>query len=588
MERAATIITLGNASLPTVTSSFDDAFGQHSEFFGKKARARRQARRMERINNRRERRKARQEMRLEKKKRRVEGRAERRAIRSTARQRRRDERSEGKRRRERADLEQEREMNPEEEEGGGQDDGGQDEGGYAPQSRYSEDEEQGNGGQGGYDEEEGGGEDSEEFDGDYDDFDGDYDDFDGDDTDDFDGDYDDFDGDEDTDGFDGEYDDFDGNYEMSDSPVSPPVINPIVADAAQKIEWNLELASRLNDKASMSPSPKITDTIADCQNRVAQLESSMDGYCNFDGDFMSTADGKLKYQFTRGMKPLSIAERKKRWQEVRAARLKARAERNAMRMKNGLPQVQTPVIGAAANPMKAQMMQLRNMYRKQMMQLKMQMVALRKQYLVDASKPKSAQEKLSLKQNFVARRNILKANMVALRKQYIEQVNAAKMQMASLKPQATSSVSGNSEALMQLRNQYRKRITILKMRMVALKKQYLIDAGKNKSVAEKMTLKQQFVIKRNAIKMRMATLKKQYLEKVNALKTPMAAAKPQATSSYTGVIGLDDSMDYDASSTEVKLGFAGNTTSKIPVKSIVIGLAVGALAMYLLRRYKVI
>jgi hypothetical protein len=423
----ATIITLGNRTSSSPTS-FEEAFGEFSEARGR-GRARRQKRRMERIANRRERRKARQEMRLDKKRSRVQARTERRQMRSDSRENRRNQRAEGKRGRERADLEQERELNPEQEE----EQQGGDDGGYAPQGGYDdapqggyddapqggyddapqEDsgyaQEDGGYDDGGYAQEEGGYEEqSDEFDGDYDDFDGD--------------DTDDFDGDEENDGFDGESYEFDGSNEMIDAPYSAKV-NEGVADAAQKIEWNLELASRLKEKQNQNPSAKISDAIDNCNARVVELKSQLDGYCNFEGEFVSDADGKMRFRrkmmARRKRRQKQTPNVKLRGREIMEARRIARAKRNAIRMKQGL----TPV-------------------------------------------------------------------------------------KASLNPQM----------------------------------------GTNKIVIPAKEL----------------------------------------GSNYTGLTGLDDAMAYDASATEIKLGVDGNKTSKIPFKAIAIGVAVGALGIFLLRRYKVI
>jgi hypothetical protein len=409
MERA-TIVTLGNA-VPMTATSFEEAFGEFSEARGR-GRARRQKRKMERITNRKTRRTARQQGRLEKKKSRVEARTQRRTMRADNREQRRAQKSEGKRMRERADLEQEREFAPAEEpqeapqeesgyapQGGGgyaEEQGGyaEEQGGYAPQGGgYAEDE-------GGYAEDEGG---YEEQGGGYDEGYGD------------DGGYAEEGGYEESDGFDGV---IGIDNEMIDVPYSAEV-SQNVADAAKKIEWNLELASRLKEKAKTNPSQKINDAINNCQNRVAQLESSMDGYCNFEGDFTSDAEGKMAYRRYKGGKGLSKQERRARRQEMMLAKKAARRERNAVRKRSGLTPVQ-----------------------------------------------------------------------------------------ADINPQ----ISTNSIVL---------------------------------------------------------------------------PAK-EVGSSATGIIGLDDAMDYDASAYEIKLGADGATTSKIPFKTIAIGLAVGALGVFLLRKYKVI
>lgn len=75
----ARIITLVDNPVETGAVTFEEAFGEQSELRGR-GRARRQARRMDRINKRRERKAAKQEARQERKNRRVEGRNNRRAM----------------------------------------------------------------------------------------------------------------------------------------------------------------------------------------------------------------------------------------------------------------------------------------------------------------------------------------------------------------------------------------------------------------------------------------------------------------------------------------------------------------------------
>jgi len=411
MERA-TIISLGNSTTPTATS-FEQAFGEFSEFKGR-GRARRQKRKMERIDNRKTRRKARQEGRMDKKRSRVEARAERRGVRSDAREQRRSQKNEGKRSRERADLEQEREFNPEESpeeapQGGGSDSGyapqgGGSDSGYAPQGGGSDSGYAPQGGgydDGGYAEQ--GGSDS----GDYAPQ-GGYDDSGSDDS-----------GYGDDSGYDEQSDGFDGvigsGNEMIDVPYSAQV-NQDVMDAAKRIEWNLELASRLKEKPS---SAKVNDAICKCDDRIAQLESSMDGYCNFEGDFTSDADGKMEYRTKRGGNMLPKQEQRRRRKEMMVAKMTARKQRNAVRRRNGL----TPIQG-------------------------------------------------------------------------------------QLNPQISP----------------------------------------------------------------------------NRIEIP---AK-ELGSNYTGIIGLDDANDYDANATEIKLGIEGEKTSKIPFKAIAIGLVVGGLGIFLLKKFKVI
>lgn len=77
----ATVITLEPRQESEGAVSFEEAFGGHSELRGR-GRARRQARRMDRISKKRERKLAKQEMRQEKRNRRVEGKISRRRMKS--------------------------------------------------------------------------------------------------------------------------------------------------------------------------------------------------------------------------------------------------------------------------------------------------------------------------------------------------------------------------------------------------------------------------------------------------------------------------------------------------------------------------
>ena len=298
----ATIVTLGNSGNEK-PASFEEAFGEYSELRGR-ARARRAKRKETRINKRKERKQSRQQGRLDKKKRRVQARTERKQLRADSREQRRSQKAEGKLSRERNQLEQEREYAPQDE--GGYDDGYADEGGY--DDGYAEDE--GYGEEGGYD-------DGYEYEGDYED-EGGYD-----------------------DGY--YYDGFDGVIENGTEVIDVPYssqVNQNVADAAKRIEWNLELASRLKQKQKSNPSEKAKDAIYKCENRVAELESSLTGYCNFEGDFTSDATGNTVFMPKKEMGAVAQSEIRKRRGEVASAKMFARKERNAMRKKQGLTPVQ--------------------------------------------------------------------------------------------------------------------------------------------------------------------------------------------------------------------------------------------------------
>jgi hypothetical protein len=298
----STIVTLGSTSLSAPIITFDQEF---SEARGR-GRARRQKRKMERITARKTRRKARQEGRLEKKKSRVQARTERRTMRADNREQRRAQKAEGKLSRERAQLEQEREFEPEEEpEVGGYDEesempeqGG---GGYSEDAGYET--EMG----GGY-EEEGGYEDEGEY--------------------------------EDEGGYD-EESEFDGDtYEFfSDSEGETPFdyadgsgtkVSPSIQDVANRIEWNKELCCRLKDKAmkGMISPQDARGEIDQIKTRVSELQSCMTAYCNFEGEFVSDADGSTKFMPCERPSGISSARKAERMRAVKSAISNAQNSRN--------------------------------------------------------------------------------------------------------------------------------------------------------------------------------------------------------------------------------------------------------------------
>lgn len=87
-----TIVTLESSDETPIVVSYEEAFGEFSEVFGRKARARRKKRRLERITNRRDVKRARREARQEKRMGRIQNRQERRGARREGRRARMEER----------------------------------------------------------------------------------------------------------------------------------------------------------------------------------------------------------------------------------------------------------------------------------------------------------------------------------------------------------------------------------------------------------------------------------------------------------------------------------------------------------------
>ena len=318
-----TIVSLGSANISAPIISFDQEF---SEARGR-GRARRQKRKMERVANRKTRRTARQQGRLEKKKSRVQARTERRTMRADNREQRRAQKAEGKLSRERAQLEQEREFAPEDE---------LEEEGYAEESEMPQESGGGYSEDAGYETEMGGGYDE----GDYDE--GGYD-----------------EGGYDEGGYDEEGFEFDGDtYEyFSDSEGETPFdyadgsgtkISPNIQDVANRIEWNKELCCRLKDKAikgMISPSDARGE-IEQSKARINELQSCMTAYCNFEGEFVSDAEGSTK--FIRCEIPIDISSARKaeRMRAVKSAI--SNAQNSRTRTGSGRRMVNRSAVGRRA------------------------------------------------------------------------------------------------------------------------------------------------------------------------------------------------------------------------------------------------
>ena len=350
----ATIVQLGS-SFDSTATTFEQEF---SEARGR-GRARRQARRQDRIKKRDERRSTRQatrqgrkaarqtrraemrdtrrQRRQDSKMRRVEARQDRKMRRSEGRQARKDVKAQRELDRDAAAMEQQNMMD----EGYGEempldepimqdqayDEGGYDEGGYSEEGGYDEgayaeeggyDEEGGYEDEGGYEEEGGYDEEGYEFDGDNYEF----------------------------------FDDGEGETPFDFADGSGVQVAPMVQDVANRIEWNKELCCRLKDKAASGTIPQAMakDEIAKSVQRIDELKSCLDAWCNFEGEFMSDANGNVQFKKVDGATRAKLANRYKRKERImalRAALAKAKNERKRLgsgrRIINRTAQVARPM-----------------------------------------------------------------------------------------------------------------------------------------------------------------------------------------------------------------------------------------------------
>lgn len=333
----ATIVQLGSANFGAPATTFEQEF---SEARGR-GRARRQARRTDRAKKRSERKSQRQALRqgrkAERQKRRAdmrdtrrarreesrnkrnESRLARRQRRQEARQMRRDTKADAELSRDARAMEQEEMMNERYADEPIDDAGYEDEGGYAEEGGYDE---------GGYDEgayaEEGGYDDEGGYDeegGDYGDEEGGYDE-----GYEFDGDNYEF------------FDDSEGETPFDFADGSGVQVAPAVQDVANRIEWNKELCCRLRDKAASGQMPQAMaqDEIAKSVERIDELKSCLDAWCNFEGEFMSDAKGGVQFKKTDAATRAKLAnkfKRKERIMALRAALAKAKNDRKRVAVK---------------------------------------------------------------------------------------------------------------------------------------------------------------------------------------------------------------------------------------------------------------
>lgn len=131
----------------------------------------------------------------------------------------------------------------------------------------------------------------------------------------------------------GDYDYTDEQYE-SEFDGGLREVSPGVQDAANKIEWNEELIDRLEDQreysnanGEMGNASKLDDQLEARYSRLDELESQLEGYEYFEGDFTVGADGDYSYVKGKPKKAVSKKEAKLRRAEVKAAIKKAKKAR---------------------------------------------------------------------------------------------------------------------------------------------------------------------------------------------------------------------------------------------------------------------
>ena len=137
----------------------------------------------------------------------------------------------------------------------------------------------------------------------------------------------------------GDYDAQDEQFE-SEFDGGLRQISPGVQDAANKLEWNEELVERLEDNreysnanGDMGNASMLDDQLEQRYSRLDELESQLEGYEYFDGDFTNNADGDFSFAIGKPKKKVTKKEAKARRAEVRIARKKAKQARLVAKQK---------------------------------------------------------------------------------------------------------------------------------------------------------------------------------------------------------------------------------------------------------------
>ena len=106
-------------------------------------------------------------------------------------------------------------------------------------------------------------------------------------------------------------------------------INPKVQDAANRIEWNKQLVTRLKSRQARSQDPiegaKLDAEISNRANRIIELESKLDGYAEFKG--RGKGGRKAQVNAMRETKKARINAKRAHSKEARAARKAARLQK---------------------------------------------------------------------------------------------------------------------------------------------------------------------------------------------------------------------------------------------------------------------
>lgn len=310
----STIVKLGENS-PVEVATFEEAFGEHSEFKGRakarqeKRRAARQEKKLTRVARKGEKKTAKQQMRSDV----AVAKQGRKANKMQAKQQRKFQKKDLRLQRQQLGQEEPVEEQQLTDTGDGYtpfETGGNN---YAPQDQYQE----GNGGgyvsNDEYEEEQGGGyeETPSEDEGGYEEY----------------GESEDYESGDDTYGGDESEDFFDGQK-----------VCPCVQAHANKVEWNNELISRLRKQAQQSSAEGDsvgadikTDEINDRIERIVELASELEGYANCEGEFVTNADGDYSY-----IKGKTKGNKKARRAEVTAGRTEAKKLRAEARQRKGL------------------------------------------------------------------------------------------------------------------------------------------------------------------------------------------------------------------------------------------------------------
>lgn len=112
--------------------------------------------------------------------------------------------------------------------------------------------------------------------------------------------------------------------EMSDENETPVNITPIINDIAGKIEWNEELIARLGVvKAKLNgegqSTNEVDNQIYNRKMRIKELQSKLDKYSNYEGEFADETENMIDYSNVSGIEKPTQAMVNRRRKEVKSA-----------------------------------------------------------------------------------------------------------------------------------------------------------------------------------------------------------------------------------------------------------------------------